>query len=87
MRDYEALDVDESELADMPPLGVFMLGYELGRIDQRLRGRNGFEETVTAANAKRIEEACIRRGRSCGITWLRDDPGEEWVRLVVYPRP
>lgn len=77
---------DNGELADASPAEAFILGYELGTIDQLLKAGAFCEgQKVHAANRERIEAGLKAYNRIGKLTWMPDDVSEEWMELTVYP--
>ena len=79
-----AFHIDNGELDESPKNECFVLGYELGQIDELLKHeKKQFERPVHSDNRERIEESCQDSGRRFRLVWQSCDPSESWMWLSV----
>lgn len=79
-------DIDNGELDGLRPQEIFVLGYELAQVDQKLSTGKAFEQTVHAENAARIRAQCVREWSEFSLTWMEGDVSETWMVLRVAQR-
>lgn len=79
----KSFGIDNGELDDFRRNECFVLGYELGQLDELLKLPDAISRPVHAANEQRIRESCRRAGREMVIGWCHDDPSEQWMQLFV----
>lgn len=78
--------IDNGELDCSSKAEAFVLGYELAEVFWQCQRANGFTRVVHAENQDRIRRACEHFGRKFSLKWCKNDPGEQWMDLLVMPR-
>ncbi len=79
----KSFDIDNGELDGLTHQEIFVLGYELAQIDNKLAQNERISQLVHADNQSRIEKACIDANRCFKLSWLQGDKSESWMQLEV----
>lgn len=82
----KSFDIDGDELDGQRPKDCFVLGYELGSIDELLKLPAAISKPVHSANSERIAKSCHDAGRRFKLTFMPNDRSEEWMQLEVAQR-
>jgi len=82
---FKPFDVDDGQLDGLTPAEVFVLGYELGELDEYLKTGQAWVKPVHADNRERIEKSCRDAGREFTLTWMEGDISEQWMTLNLKP--
>ena len=77
--------IDDGELDGMTPQEIFVLGYELARVDELIDSCESFTmPLVHADNIQRIESNLFEKGFACKWTFCAEDQSENWVCLEAW---
>ena len=75
--------IDNGELDGLRPQEIFVLGYELSRVDDLLKsGANG-SLLIHAENRGRIQDYADKLGRTVRFRWMENDVSESWLMVDV----
>lgn len=79
-----SFNIDHGELDGLSQQQCFVLGYELGQIDELLKHYTSISRPVHAANRERIEKSCVDAGRAFRLRWLEGKTGRHCERDRAY---
>lgn len=81
---FRSFHIDNGELDDLRRNECFVLGYELGQVDELLNHHpQAFSKYIHANNQDRVKQACEQSGRKFALTWMSNDSSETWMWLQV----
>lgn len=77
--------IDDGQLDGLSPQGCFVLGFEFAEVFSSVLDRLSIDRPVHSQNAERIRSLLESKGREYTLTYMEDDPSEDWMRLRVSP--
>lgn len=79
----KSFNIDNGELDQLRRNECFVLGYELGSIDELLKLPAAFAKPVHPENQERVNKSCVDSGREFSLKWMAGDASESWLQLIV----
>lgn len=79
----KSFDVDDGQLDGLSPQEIFVLGYELGRLDTQLSPPDSYQPFFHADNKERIEKSFADAGIEMELKFAAGDSSENWLTLHV----
>lgn len=78
--------IDNGELDGLTPQTIFVLGYELSRVDDLLKSGASGTILIHADNRVRIDDYADKLGRKVRFVWMKADVSESWLNLIIEPK-
>lgn len=74
---------DNGELDGLTPQQIFVLGYEMCQVGEMIDSISAASKPVHSRNQDRIRQWCEKSGRKYTLTYMPDDPSEDWMLFRV----